>query len=196
MSRDEADTRDGTRAVMRVPSAATGDESEATSPQLSVAARPRLEIGASSAFSTEFAGPLPPPRMLIEYGQISGAAELVLAMARAEQDHRHAMEREEVALEREELTRLTKSDEGKLSLMKRGQVFGLIICLVAFGAAVAISYVSQSPWAPVGSALLGVFGLGGLVYVFMRGNHPKRQVFRPVPATSRERQRSLEDSDD
>lgn len=69
-----------------------------------------------------FSGPIPPPAILEQYDRVlPGAAERILSMAEQNMQHEHTIDSEIVGIRRTEY--------------KRGQVFGLIIAIVAITSA-------------------------------------------------------------
>jgi uncharacterized membrane protein len=104
-------------------------------------------------------GPLPAPDELAAYGQVSpDLVDRIVKMAEKQADHRRQMERDVLALEKLEL-----QTEAKLA--QRGQLFGLIIgivALIASGVAFAFNH-------EVGGTILGSADLIGLVAVFVLG---------------------------
>lgn len=103
---------------------------------------------------SEFRGPLPPPSVLHEYNTVlPGAAERILAMAEAEQSHRHTIDRTVVDAEsRKE---------------RRGQIFGGAIALMALGVAGFLSYNDHDTVA----GIIGGTTVVGLCSIFVIGRY-------------------------
>lgn len=115
-----------------------------------------------AAFISErHAGPLPDPRSLERYRDlIPNGAERIMAMAEREQRHRHDMEKREQAL-------LERSEQHDFVITRRGQVFGLGVCLLVIGAAMVFVLVGQ----PGLAALLVGLDLAALAAVFVAGRY-------------------------
>jgi uncharacterized membrane protein len=99
-----------------------------------------------------FAGPLPPPGMLVKYNEaIPGAAERILAMAERQSAHREAME--------------TAVVDAGIESQARGSWFGFIIAMTAIVGGIYLITIHQSTaglTAIIGSlvALTAVFVIG------------------------------------
>lgn len=104
----------------------------------------------------QYSGPVPPPEILSGFEQIiPGAAERILAMA--EENGRHQREMEKAAI-------TFASDT-----VKRGQVYGLIIGILAFiTCIVALLLGSESTAMTIGGVTIV-----GLVAVFVTGRSKK-----------------------
>lgn len=106
-------------------------------------------------------GPLPAPEDLQRYNELlPGAAERIIKMAEAEQQHRHEQERRAIASElavREVLQTTEKTRiDGVFSSDKRGQYLGAAVSLLAIAGAI---YTAQSvPYVAI--ALIGLPILG------------------------------------
>jgi uncharacterized membrane protein len=99
-----------------------------------------------------FQGPLPPPEILAQYNQITpGFADRIISLTEAEQKHRHQVEATVVGQTFEE--------------QKRGQVFGLIIGIVAIVAGTIAAIAGST----VAGSIIGGGGVIGLVSVFVLG---------------------------
>lgn len=82
----------------------------------------RVSIQAGS-----FSGPLPPPEVLREYGEVvPGLSEKIVEMADREQHHRHRLERDDLELDRREA--------------RRGQYLGAATLFALIGAALWVTH--------------------------------------------------------
>lgn len=107
--------------------------------------------------TTAFSGPIPPPDILAHYNEIApGAADRIIAMAESEVAHRQDCEKQALSSE--------------ISDVKRGQIFGFIIGLIAILSG-AITALNGSEWA---GAAIGSAGVIGLVSVFVYGRSNKQ----------------------
>lgn len=121
--------------------------------------------GAFSHLSTSLSvsGPLPPPFILEQYDQIvPGAAERIIAMAEKQAAHRQAMEKKLLEAEIRDL----KSQRAEARL---GQVFGLVIGVVAILSGAVVATVSVGTAGQISGGLIGAGGVVGLVSVFVLG---------------------------
>jgi len=102
------------------------------------------------------AGPIPPPEILQHYEQIlPGAAERILVMAEEDAKHEHALEKSVLHLASEEV--------------KRGQLYGLIIGILAF----VTSIIALALGSEKAAITLGGTTVIGLVAVFVIGHLKK-----------------------
>jgi len=107
----------------------------------------------------EISGPLPPPQILKGDGDVDESfPQRIMAMAEAEQAHRHSMERQTLAAQREDL----KRDRTEARL---GQTFALVIGLAAIVGGV-VAAVMGAQWS---GSIIGGGGVIGLVAVFVKG---------------------------
>lgn len=114
--------------------------------------------------ASSFEGPIPDPETLARYEQIeAGLANRIMQMAEGELAHRHDMER--AALEAQ-----VKLDRAAWDQKKRGQIFGLIIGLVAFATAIIMTLKGS----PLAGGFIGSSGVIGLVAVFVLGRRPSK----------------------
>lgn len=136
---------------------AAGNEINRPQPQRPQAAIQQVSITATAQYS----GALPPPEMLKGFEAVlPGSAERILKMAELEQTHRHA---------EESLARKSFDRETLL-----GQCFAFGIVLSAIGGAVCAGINN----AQVVGSVLGTFGIGSIVAVFIFGRrrHGSKQV--------------------
>jgi len=130
-----------------------------------------VEIAAIHIAAEWFAGPLPHPKHLEEYERVlPGSAERVFSMAEREQAHRHGVEDRAMNIEE--------------SLGKRGQVFGLIIVLAAFGISLWLGLADHE----IAAAVIGGAGLTTLVGLFLKRHRPEsvsQETIPPVPPESK-----------
>ena len=119
-------------------------------------------------------GPLPPPEILHDYETIHpGLAERIIRMAEQEAAQRHAMESKAIDAQVEDLT-------SSRAQIKRGQIFGLVICLTAILSGAIVAGLGKQ-WA---GAAIGAGGLAGLVTAFIVG---RRDEVPAEPTISTER---------
>lgn len=111
-----------------------------------------------TAVESHYAGPLPPPQILIEYNQaVPEAAERIIAMAESQSRHRQELE--------------SKVIESDIKNSRLGLHYGLIIGLVAvLGGTFCIAYGHE-----IGGSIIGGTGLTGLIGVFVYGSRSKRK---------------------
>lgn len=101
--------------------------------------RRRLEI----TFMRSHSGPLPPPEVLREYGEVvPGLAEKIVDMAEAEQRHRHQLETEDLRSDRREAS--------------RGQYLGAGLMFLLVGSATALTLLGY-PWVGVAFVTPAIF---------------------------------------
>jgi len=107
----------------------------------------------------QYQGPIPPASELEHYGRIdAGLPNRIMAMAESEQGHRHECDQQQLAIFEADLKRAR--DERRL-----GQVFGLVIGLVAIAAGV----ITVLGGHPIAGGFIGCAGVTGLVSVFVLG---------------------------
>jgi len=105
-----------------------------------------------------YAGPLPPPEVLVQYNQtVPDAAERIITMAESQSRHRQELE--------------SKVIESDIKNSRLGLHYGLIIGLAAvIGGTICITSGYE-----VGGSIIGGTGLTGLVGVFVYGSRSKRK---------------------
>jgi len=117
-----------------------------------------------AAVSTEFVGPLPPPAMLDGYNQIiPDGANRIMRMAESEAEHRRSIEKEVLAIQKEDLRR--ERAERRL-----GQIFAFVLCTIAILAGVYGVTQSSGPAGQIAGGVVGVGGLASLVIAFITGS--------------------------
>ena len=80
-------------------------------------------VSVASQKTMTFAGPLPPPSVLQQYGEIEASyPERIIAMAEKEQNAVHTLQKETFALER-------KLMEEQLRTVKKGQIYAFILAI-------------------------------------------------------------------
>jgi uncharacterized membrane protein len=151
--------------------------------------QPQREPGKPSGYllgiESSFAGPLPPPQLLLGYEQACpGSAERIIEMAEKEGIHRRSLEQSQVDWQIEAMRR-------QFAEARVGQflAFGVTALFLGCGTYIA---VSGQPWA---GALFGGIGLGGIVTTFIlgrtrdSGQNPESdkapKQTRPLPARRR-----------
>lgn len=110
---------------------------------------------------TTFQGPLPPPEVLQQYGEVRpDLVDRIVTMAERQGEHRRAIE--------------SKIVEASLRNSGRGQLFGLIIGLFGLGAAALCVIQGHG----ISGTIIGTVDLVALVSVFVLGRRrrAKRQV--------------------
>lgn len=114
--------------------------------------------------ASSFQGPLPPPAILEDYDRINpGLANEIVAWARDETKHRHAMEQKAISIDE----RLAKSYVREILL---GQIFGFIIAMAFLGAAIYLALRGYE----LAAAALGSLGIGSIVVAFIAGRKGQR----------------------
>ncbi|MEZ4453306.1 MAG: DUF2335 domain-containing protein [Nannocystaceae bacterium] len=147
---------------------------------------------------------MPHPSILEAYARVSGAAELVLEMARAEQRHRHEMEARRRQLDELALDAQATDNAEEWALWRRGQVVGA--CVVAFIALVGtigtvlLAYLGANAWVTGLSSLIPVGSVVAIVRTWMLDGKSKREREHPggarsIPATAEEDARAGEARD-
>ena len=97
-------------------------------------------------------GPLPPPQILEQYGEIlPDAPQRIVTMAEKEQEHRHHVE--------------SNALQGQIALDRRGQRFGLTIGVSALAVALILGLNDQE----LAASIIGGIDLVALVGVFVYG---------------------------
>lgn len=123
---------------------------------------PPVTVQQTSTVTTITSGPIPSPSTLKEYDEIiPGAAERILSMAEQEAAHLRNIEREA----------LIKASEQ----VKRGQVFGLIIGILAFLTSIIALVLGSEKTA----IALGGTTVVGLVAVFVTGRFSQADKLPP-----------------
>jgi len=108
-------------------------------------------------------GPLPHPQVLEQYERIHpGTAERILKQFEKQTEHRQAIELRVVEAQLER-------DKDEVVEIRRGQIFALIICLVAFTAATLIAILNPTTEGAVAGGSIGGVTLVGLVTAFIVG---------------------------
>ena len=121
-----------------------------------------VAVQPTSTVTTITSGPIPSPSTLKEYDEIiPGAAERILSMAEQEAAHLRNIEREA----------LIKASEQ----VKRGQVFGLIIGILAFLTSIIALVLGSEKTA----IALGGTTVVGLVAVFVTGRFSQPDKLPP-----------------
>ncbi len=121
-----------------------------------------VTVQQTSTVTTITSGPIPSPSTLKEYDEIiPGAAERILSMAEQEAAHLRNIEREA----------LIKASEQ----VKRGQVFGLIIGILAFLTSIIALVLGSEKTA----IALGGTTVVGLVAVFVTGRFSQPDKLPP-----------------
>jgi len=118
-----------------------------------------------SASLSATSGPLPPPEILEQYGAVKSD---IVAMARAEQQHRHAMEKAKS-------DRDTTLLEGLVAAGQRGQYLAGVIAVSGLGAAATLGIFGH----PISAAIVGTVDLVMLVGLFL-GKGPPKPAEKPA----------------
>jgi len=108
-------------------------------------------------------GPLPPARTLAGYEKVlPGAAERVVRMAEIEQEHRHAMQKQQ----QEKSLELQKTAvNAQISIDKTGQLYAFIIAMAILVISAILAFLGHEG---IASVLVGV-DMVGLAAVFITG---------------------------
>lgn len=118
---------------------------------------------------------LPSPAVLGQYeAQLPGAAIELLRLFKAEANRRHAIRRKII-----EAQIARQNAEGREML--RGQIFGLVIGIVALGCGTSIALHSPTVFGIVCATLIGGGGVIGLVSVFIVGRRLAQKVNHAPP---------------
>lgn len=116
----------------------------------------------ATATAISHTGPLPAPETLKAYDTVHpGLAERIVRMAEDEATHRRALETRVVEAQ-------VKEVEAVREQIKRGQTFGLTVCLTAIvvgGVVAALGY-------QLAGGIIGAGGLASLVTAFIIGRRP------------------------
>ncbi|WP_323883130.1 DUF2335 domain-containing protein [Aeromonas hydrophila] len=111
-------------------------------------------------------GPLPPARAMAEYEQVlPGSAERIMRMAELEQSQRHSMQKEHLAIQKEELSQHKELSKGFLNNDRLGKWMGFAIVLAVLGFA---AWMAEKGHPTIAGILVGV-DLVGLAAVFVIG---------------------------
>jgi len=107
----------------------------------------------------QYSGPLPPPAALEHYERISpGLSDRIVRMAEAEAQHRRLLERHEQDF-------LVADGEQDRKERKRGQVFALVIAVIALACSTGCAVYG----ATVVASIIGGTTIVGLVTAFIIG---------------------------
>lgn len=142
-------------------------------------------VSISRSRLSRHSGPLPRTSDLREYDEIiENGAERIMRLAEKEQDHRHALDMREQAL----IERVQKDDA---LITKRGQNYGLAICIFIVLVAVGFAIMGHAGLA----ALLVGLDLVSLAAVFVAGRYlPGRSQSSGALDEAAERQRDQDDA--
>ena len=113
----------------------------------------------------EFSGPIPPPFVMEAYEDaLEGSADRILKIAESQTTHRQSMEQQSLSLEQQRLS----NSHGEVRM---GQIFGLIIGVVAIGSAL---YAALNG-AEIYGGFIGATSIIGLVSAFIYGSKRKQK---------------------
>jgi uncharacterized membrane protein len=99
---------------------------------------------------TAFAGPIPPPSMLLEYRAVHpDLPEKIIQWSEIQRDHRVAMEK--------------KAADGAESRMNRGQIFAFCIACLGF----CLSAVAGIAGSPIVGSVFAIVSIGGPTAAFV-----------------------------
>ena len=126
-----------------------------------------------ASIEASYSGPIPPPRMLAQYDQITpGLASRLVAHAESEAQHRREMERLIIDAQIEDRKHYYRE-------ARCGQICALIITLAALATG---SYTALNGHEVAGS-VIGIGGIGGIVTTFILGSNRHRPV-EQIPTDS------------
>lgn len=137
-------------------------ESEVLSPDTDTDSESTQLIFEEVERTLTLSGPIPPPRVLAEYGQIQpDLVDRIVKMAEKQQAHRHRMEE--------------RSLSASITLSIRGLMTGFLVGLAGLGAATWMVHEKQS----AAGIIIGSVDLIGLVSVFVLGNRRRAKKAEP-----------------
>ena len=114
--------------------------------------------------SLQYEGPLPPPRILLEYDQaIPGAGERILRESERQSEHRRSME--------------SKLVEGSVSWNRRGQTFAFVVVLTALIGGMWLVVLDRPIWG-LGTLITAIAGLAGSFLLATRRRRARRSNSR------------------
>ena len=120
-------------------------------------------------------GPLPPSSEMRSYNEIDPSLPLrIMNMAENEQQHRHKVDayNHEIELKKiETALSVSKNNELKLRLDARNTLIGMMFAFLISLFVIASSVFCICYGQVVLGSVLGVGGLGAIVYVFVYGSH-------------------------
>ena len=168
MSRKRRQQRRSTKPQLPANREAT-DESVETSDELEAVVRREVSNFAQEILVAEqelFLGPLPHPKHLAEYKEISpDVPERIMQMAEDQAEHRRKLESAIV--------------ESNLKLEARGQVFGFVIAIIAVIGGIYLMANGHS----VSGAATAISALAGLVGLFLWVRRERKQELKKSKAS-------------
>jgi len=127
-----------------------------------------LGIALSVRTSSSWQGPLPRPRDLRAFGEISAdLPDRIMSMAEREQLHRHAV------------------DKHDLAITSRGQCFAFAVAMLAIAGGFVLILLGR----PLEGGIFGGTPLVLLIVAFLRGNFARQSPASPGEETQEERRR-------
>jgi len=121
-----------------------------------------------------FAGPLPPPDMLLQYGSVQPdfperiviMAEHAYVMVENEQKHRHVLELKSMEYSLRQQEDDFKKTQEKYRAARKGQWFTFVLIVLYFALLAFLGYCEQTTAVCVGLGA-GMTAVCGLAYVFI-----------------------------
>jgi uncharacterized membrane protein len=137
---------------------------------------PELKATASASrqqfYAERFSSPLPPPDVLESYSRVPGALEQILRVLEKQQDHSHAMDREEMSITKQESLGAIQDAQAGRQQARIGQWASVIICLASFLASVIICIYGASEYAFFAGGAIGIGALATIVATLVTGRPP------------------------
>ena len=126
---------------------------------------PSTQNGGNGAVLTAaqltFSGPMPPPYLIAEYGNIDPSfPERLFGLTEREAAHRQKMEEKALDADIEDMT-------AERQYQRRGQAFGFSIGVIA----TFVGGITALLGSPIAGGFIGCAGVTGLVSVFITGKH-------------------------
>lgn len=112
--------------------------------------------------SSQFSGPIPPPKLMAEYQElIPDAPERILRLAELQADHRRTIE--------------SKVIDNEIIRSRRGLQAGFVVAMTMAIGGIWIALTVAPPAGPLCGATMTGSTLVGLVYTFITGTRSRRE---------------------
>lgn len=163
------------------------DEASGVFVDPTILAEPRLphEARAVTAsrqmYAERFTSPLPPPEVLERYSRVPGALEQILRVLEKQQDHSHAMDKEEMAIAKQESSGAIEDAKSGRVQARWGQLTGTLVCLASIAAGAIVCIYGNTEYAQVAGGFIGLGGPATVVAILVTGRHPKEGT-KSLPA--------------
>jgi len=123
-----------------------------------LATRNAHNVALQKVEATSFAGPLPPPQILIQYDQIvPGCAERIISQWEGQSRHRQELEKKVI--------------DADIQQSKLGAFLGFVVSLVTIGAGIFLAYIGQ----PMEGFAAIITALAGLIGAYGWGSYQRRK---------------------